>query len=813
MSNKLKIRKLIFRLLFYLGATFGVGLVGMGFIHFNIHNNNQKLSKILYPKKYDLQRVKDSLDEEITSIATRLSGDESSFKKENLHKINANILSLTAELKNYAQSSNEKKKVDKLIESFDKLGWVEWKILDVMMTGGVNSQLILSSKNLSIQYKRLKENINYLLLKTSGDTHWKLMQINETASRLHYRSIAYINSGKKINDNIDGIKVLRKRLIDQVKNINTKLDPEVGLINLVERYNTILSKNLSLKHSTLHKGVIYEVKKLLVPLEREIKDNLKDLIDDNNLVINEYQSQVNKDLLYLSVISVFVLVVFIIMSFIFMRIIGSRILKPIEILTNKMINGSRGEDVEVDFARQKLYEIHKLFHMFSNMMIQRKKYEKKLVENNAVLEDLSNYDQETGLSNYMHFSNQFKEKISMLDREHESILLTYIGMTNFDMISSFMGETKVKNAIINFSSNLKNTIKYNSLFSKIADSKFLIAMTIKNSMDVNKVVAEVGSQIQECIDETKFKGILNLAVGFVLYPHYNYPLNDLLDFCRFASIESSNKLSDNYRLFDDALKTKLDRLAILENDLVGSIERGEIYIVYQPQYQLKNDKMIGCEALLRWRHPSFGLVSPDEFIPLSERTGFINILEKYLIETAFSDYKKWMSAGCHNIKLAINASLVEIFSGQYCEKVLEQAKSHNIDTKYIEIEITESIVSQYSDNLDAVVKELRANGFTVAIDDFGTGYSSLERLKLNDFNLLKIDKNFVDNIVTNKKSKQLLSSIINLACTLKTETIAEGVETKEQVEILKDFNCDYVQGFFYSKPLESEEFLKLLSKK
>lgn len=809
MSGRLKIRTLFFRLLLYLGTVFGISLLGMGLIHLNIQANNKKLSEIHYPKKYILQKLKDNLDEEMGSITIKLSSNSLSFARRNLNKLQANVLDLSNDLKKYSQSSNEERKVDKILESFDKLSWVEWKIVDIIAAGGLHSQVAASSRGLSIQYKRLRANIKYLLLNTSGADHLLLIQLNETASNLRYSSAVYINGGK---DSISSINVLRKKLIAQAKKINSVLSSEVGLIKLVKKYDKILSENLSLKQSRVHKGVAYEIKNSFIPLGREIKVNLEKMIDDNNQVINKYQHEINQSLLYLSVISATFLVIFIILCFIFMRLIRAQILKPIEMLTDKMIKSSRRKNIAIDFSGQLLYEFHKLFHIFSNMILQRKKYEEKLVENNLMLENLSNYDQDTGLSNYMHFKDMFKEISSVIDRDNESILLAYIRMTNFDKISSFMGESKVNDTIIDFSKNLKNAIKNKALFAKIADSKFLIAMTIENSLDANKIVAEVSTCIQGCVDATKFKGLLNLAVGFVLFPCYDYSLSRLLSFCRFASIEASGELAENYRLFDDALKTKFDRLSALENDLVGSIDRGEIYVVYQPQYQLKNDEMMGCEALLRWRHPSFGLVSPDEFIHLSEKTGFINELEKYLLETTFSDYSKWMSTGCRNIKLAINASLVEIFSGQYCEKVLKQARNNNIDTKNIEIEITESIVSLYSENLSAIVTELKANNFTIAIDDFGTGYSSLERLKLNDFDLIKIDKNFIDNIVSNKKSKQLLKSILYLASSLKIKTIAEGVETEEQAEILKALGCDYVQGFFYSKPLSSEAFYKLLSK-
>ena len=247
---------------------------------------------------------------------------------------------------------------------------------------------------------------------------------------------------------------------------------------------------------------------------------------------------------------------------------------------------------------------------------------------------------------------------------------------------------------------------------------------------------------------------------------------------------------------------------MLEVDLRRALENNEFVLYYQPQINNDTGKLVGFEALIRWQHPTLGLIPPGKFIKLAEENGLITQIGEWVIDEACTQNKKWHDAGMTPVKMSVNLSTQQFLTGNlipYMENVLKRTA---IDPAYVVVEITEYMAMEYDYSIQ-VLEQLKALGIGISIDDFGTGYSSFNYLKNFPIDYIKIDKSFVSELMNNEKDAIIVKAIISLAHNLHKEVIAEGVETKEQLDFLKTHQCDISQGYFFSKPLSSDEIEKI----
>jgi EAL domain-containing protein (putative c-di-GMP-specific phosphodiesterase class I) len=254
----------------------------------------------------------------------------------------------------------------------------------------------------------------------------------------------------------------------------------------------------------------------------------------------------------------------------------------------------------------------------------------------------------------------------------------------------------------------------------------------------------------------------------------------------------------------------LERLS-MENDLRRSLERDELFMVYQPQIDVTNNKVIGCEALIRWNHPEHGLIPPGKFIPLAEETGLIGLIGEYVLETAIEQAKHWYAEGHEDLRIALNVSSMQLRSPDINHLLSQVTSNANSDSCKIELEITESTLMKQSDDILRLLQIMRDNGVQISIDDFGTGYSSLSYLKQLPIDRLKVDQSFVCNIAKDKDDAAIVTTIIAMAKNLSLNVIAEGVETFEQLEYLSIHDCREAQGFLFSHPLPPKEISEILN--
>jgi EAL domain-containing protein (putative c-di-GMP-specific phosphodiesterase class I) len=268
---------------------------------------------------------------------------------------------------------------------------------------------------------------------------------------------------------------------------------------------------------------------------------------------------------------------------------------------------------------------------------------------------------------------------------------------------------------------------------------------------------------------------------------------------------------DGITLFNNELSQKIEKKLEIERLLHFALDKNEIYLMYQPQVD-RSFKIIGCEVLVRWKNEKLGEISPAEFIPISENSGLIIELGKYILEESFKTFKEWSASGIILEQFSINISMRQLFSSSFIQEVQELVKKYlneNLCTKVI-FEITETSVADNVEKLILIMQEVKKLGIKFSMDDFGTGYSSLSHLRRLPINELKIDKSFLVHLDDDEQNKIMIQTILNIAKSLKLSVVAEGVESRYQQEFLVLNNCDILQGYLFSKPVLKEEFVKLL---
>lgn len=268
----------------------------------------------------------------------------------------------------------------------------------------------------------------------------------------------------------------------------------------------------------------------------------------------------------------------------------------------------------------------------------------------------------------------------------------------------------------------------------------------------------------------------------------------------------------NFLFFDRGMNTVGNEQIIMEHDLHRALKNGEFLLHYQPQLDLRTGEIVGVEALLRWKHPSNGLISPDQFIPVLEETGLILPVGEWVLREACARNRAWQQAGLPLFRVAVNLSSVQFQQPDLVPMVRRALRETGLESRWLELEITESIAMFNEEATIATLADLRAIGISLAIDDFGTGYSSLSYLTRFPLHKLKIDKSFVQDIHVNEEAASIVKSIIFLAQNLKLQVIAEGVETEAQREFLANCECEEAQGYLFSKPLPVEMLVAFLRK-
>jgi diguanylate cyclase (GGDEF)-like protein/PAS domain S-box-containing protein len=428
------------------------------------------------------------------------------------------------------------------------------------------------------------------------------------------------------------------------------------------------------------------------------------------------------------------------------------------------------------------------------------------------LDYLAHHDPLTGLPNRLLLFASLEHSIVLAQRERKSAALLMLDLDRFkpvnDSYGHLAGDELLKQVALRLTSRLRGI----DTISRLGGDEFAILLEeLTHPQDAAKVAAEIIAAIGEPFRLSNGSEIrIGASVGISLFPEHGKTSEELLQQADAALYRAKADGRGNFKYYSEDLTRAARRRINLDSLLRRSVLGNELMAYYQPQMELATGKLIGAEVLLRWHVPNEGHIPPSQFIPIAEETGLIAKLGEWVLREACRQWQAWRAAGLPPFKLAVNLSPHQFRHGDIFATVSEILAETGFPPEYLELELVESALMEREAEAVLILGRLRALGVRLAIDDFGTGYSSLAHLKRFPFNMLKIDKSFIDDIPRRENDRQLTAAIIGLGHTLGLKVLAEGVETKAQLEFLTKKGCDYYQGYYKSPALSAENFAQLI---
>lgn len=423
------------------------------------------------------------------------------------------------------------------------------------------------------------------------------------------------------------------------------------------------------------------------------------------------------------------------------------------------------------------------------------------------MERVKSTDSLTGLITVSKFEAEAMKLIAACDNNQYAIL--YMDINKFKNINDEWGYSIGNDILIEFSGIVSKLINPPELFCRVVADKFILLLSYQ---DKEKLIERITLSFEKVEQELKhlFPCVNPIFVsGLYFLTANDKVLSEAMDKANLARKTLKEVHKSNLIIYDDILHESIMKENLIENRMFEALRNQEFHVFMQPKIDLASMKMIGAEALVRWRLPSGIYMSPMEFIPIFERNGFIDELDFYVYEKTFQGLREWLDMGKEEIIVSVNVSRYHLNDSRFIERFHDLVRRYHIPSRLIELEITESIFFKELDRLINIMNSLRERGFLISIDDFGSGYSSLNLLKTLPIDILKLDREFFMQNQMRENDKIIISSIISLAKGLGLKVISEGVETSEQAEFLRENCCDMAQGYLFYKPIPMEDFVQM----
>lgn len=431
------------------------------------------------------------------------------------------------------------------------------------------------------------------------------------------------------------------------------------------------------------------------------------------------------------------------------------------------------------------------------------------IESRRVIEDsvdyYKSYDALTGLPNRLSFMSSLTQQLNASISPHTTII--YFGLRNFKSINNSYGYVIGDKLLQLFSQRVQRFLSSDTLFARVAGAEFVIAQPKSDTTDEMQLINQIITSSNHPFTIDEFTITIPCCMGIAQSPSDSDNAAELIQKAG-AAMDISKVDGSQYTFFTKQTQLNIEQRYHLESNLVDALKNRELSLNYQPLFCLKDNKVIGAEALLRWNSPILGNVPPDQFISLAEHNGQINEIGNFVLHTAISQAAKWYVLQPGDFRIAINISPVQFRCSSFAEHVADLLTLYQLPASALELEITEGILLQDEHIAQRTIKKLQQLGVRVSLDDFGTGYSSLSYLQKYSFNTLKIDRCFITNIEKNEQDRELSKAIIAIGKKLDMHVIAEGVETQAQDDFIKFEECDYGQGYLYGKPVTADSFEK-----
>lgn len=430
-------------------------------------------------------------------------------------------------------------------------------------------------------------------------------------------------------------------------------------------------------------------------------------------------------------------------------------------------------------------------------------------KNRLEIRNLAFVDQITGGNNLNRFKQLVLELIEKYGDDMRYAIVVF-DVDKFRYVNHMFGYETGNVVLIRISDFFKDNLGEDEAFARVSNDKFVILMSFDKHNNLIQRLDRLCEKFREkgCTGACNYE--IHLSMGVYEIEDYRMNIDIMMDKASIPQKESKGDNKTTYSFYDDTIKGRMQREFDIENKMRKSLEDGEFEAYYQPKYSVKTKKLVGAEALVRWRDPVIGLVPPDDFIPLFERNGFVVKLDIFMFESVCKQIRSWMDSGLPFVPVSVNLSRLHLYNPNFINDYTEIADNYEIPYRYLELEVTESALFEDKKHMLALMDELHQVGFCVSMDDFGSGYSSLNMLKDIPIDVLKIDREFFSDTSNHEKGKRIIKLIVEFAQTMHIEVVAEGVETKSQIEFLAEIGCDTAQGYFFSKPLKSSDYEKIL---
>lgn len=421
------------------------------------------------------------------------------------------------------------------------------------------------------------------------------------------------------------------------------------------------------------------------------------------------------------------------------------------------------------------------------------------------MKQIAFYDDVTLLPNKRSFLNEVEKRCNQDDHNKKQFAIIKLCINRVTHMKDLFGQELIDKLMKTLAEKMSQSLNRDCFVSRNEEDKFGIILNIHNKEDLFFQSEEIYTCIPDklIIDNQEIK--VDFHSGMAIYPNDGENAEELIKNCKYALLIADEE-NVSFLQYDPQKSGRIKRKIEIEKELYRALKENQFELYYQPQYDVVKCKIIGAEALVRWFHPQLGMISPAEFIPIAETNGLIIDIGKWVIEEGCKQLKIWRDQGYEEIKLSLNLSVRQLYQNNIVEMIDHTLKQYNLTPDSLAFEFTESSMMHDIDHFIQVISKFKSLGFHISIDDFGTGYSSLYYLTRLQIDSIKIDRSFIQHMEYSKENEMVITSIISMAKNLQLQIIAEGVETYNQLAMLKKMNCELIQGYYISKPIPADEF-------
>lgn len=429
----------------------------------------------------------------------------------------------------------------------------------------------------------------------------------------------------------------------------------------------------------------------------------------------------------------------------------------------------------------------------------------------TALHEMVNHDALTGLPNRRLLNELTGHALRRAEREKSNVAILFIDLDRFKVINDTLGHQVGDKLLIEVSDRLRDVMRDSDTVARLGGDEFMVMMdSLRDVEDASRVAKKIVTSLQNQFVIDGKDIYIGASVGISVFPGDGIDVEELIKAADIAMYKVKSEGKNNYRFYSSDLSDNAVERFNMETQLRRALERNQFEVYYQPQVSLKTGRIIGAEALVRWRHPELGLVPPSKFIPVAEEAGLVVQIGEWVLRESARQIAEWAAQGLEFRSVSVNVSGVQVQRSNFADTVYGILVETGCDPDMLELEITESVVMNNTEYVISVFERIKEPGVRLAIDDFGTGYSSLSYLKRLPLDKLKIDQSFVRDLTHDPDDKAIAGAVIALARSLGLKVIAEGVETQEQVDMLIEMGCDDVQGYLYGKPIPALQFATVL---